>query len=436
MLDFKELKKSGVEFEQLVRELLLSEGFEIHWTGVGPDGDKDLIAIESYEGKLGEIQKKWVVQCKHNAHSEKSVGKNDLQIMETCLAIGADGFLIACSTQPSSGLINHLKDINNFTKVSARYWDSIEIERRLMKPHNYHLIDMFFNESAKKLSWKLYNTQDSSFWMAYYKKYFIYLSSRDSLTFSEIGLVEKFIEVIEGFDKIDKRKLVGLERCTNSREYLLPRAVYYDDKNTNFLVFLDYMYYTKEKPKARLVDFDQYFNEKNWNIEGVSVNWDIRFVEANFGSDHFRINHKDYYKNFMDNFKIGYSRDSNEFNRLYEDYDYIEKAIMSSGLVDLLDKYEYKQHFNAFEQNVIDHLKNTHGGTSSIEAVLNYVRGRHEFEKDDRLNSVWQILYIEIIHDLIDEDIIVPFRDSPNGVITLTEKGRQSCDYYESVLRK
>lgn len=187
-------------------------------------------------------------------------------------------------------------------------------EKRLMKPNNFHLINVFFENSSKKVGWKLFNTQDSKFWMAYFKNYFIYLSSRDSLSFRELNLVEKIFEIIESFNGIDKRDLIGIERWTNKREYLVPRAVHYDDKNSNFTVFVDYMFQYGEKPKARVIDLEEYFNRDNWNIEGVFVQWDICFVEANFASDHFRLDHKDYYSIYMDNFKIGYLRDNNELH--------------------------------------------------------------------------------------------------------------------------
>jgi HJR/Mrr/RecB family endonuclease len=52
MLDFTELLPDGIRFEQLVRELCLRSGFEVHWTGVGPDGGRDLILIEKAAGAL------------------------------------------------------------------------------------------------------------------------------------------------------------------------------------------------------------------------------------------------------------------------------------------------------------------------------------------------------------------------------------------------
>jgi hypothetical protein len=74
MLNFKELPVDGVAFEQLIRELLLRSEFEVHWTGVGPDGGRDLVVTEKAAGQLAPFQRKWLVSCKHHAHSGTSVG--------------------------------------------------------------------------------------------------------------------------------------------------------------------------------------------------------------------------------------------------------------------------------------------------------------------------------------------------------------------------
>lgn len=437
MIDFKELREDGVDFEQLIRELLLAEGLEVHWTGVGPDGDKDLIVIETYEGRLGSIKRKWVVQCKHNAHSGKSVSKDDLNIMETCLAVDADGFLLACSTQPTSALVRHFKEIEDNKNIQIKFWDSIEIEKRLMKPNNFHLINVFFENSSKKVGWKLFNTQDSKFWMAYFKNYFIYLSSRDSLSFRELNLVEKIFEIIESFNGIDKRDLIGIERWTNKREYLVPRAVHYDDKNTNFTVFVDYMFQYGEKPRARAVDLEEYFNRDNWNIEGVSVQWDICFVEANFASDHFRLDHKDYYSIYMDNFKTGYSRDNNVNSFIYEEYDSIEKSINNYEFQDFVEDINYIRNLSDIESNVIEYLKKQEGGTALIESILNFCRNQHNFENEDlRFEDTWQLIYLNSISKLREIGILTPKIDSPKGVVTLSEIGRKKCNYYDTTLRR
>lgn len=78
LIDFSELPENGDAFELLMRELLSHRGLEVYWTGRGPDGGKDLICIERIKGNFDESIKRWVVQCKHNAHSGKAVGQNEI----------------------------------------------------------------------------------------------------------------------------------------------------------------------------------------------------------------------------------------------------------------------------------------------------------------------------------------------------------------------
>ena len=75
MLDFKEIDKNGDDFELLIRELLYNKGLEVYWGGKGPDGGKDLLCIERYQSYFKWFTRRWLVQCKHNAHSGKAVGK-------------------------------------------------------------------------------------------------------------------------------------------------------------------------------------------------------------------------------------------------------------------------------------------------------------------------------------------------------------------------
>lgn len=431
MINFKELDKSGVEFEQLIRELLISEGFEVHWTGVGPDGDKDLVVIESGNGGLSNLQKKWVVQCKHKAHGGRSVGKNELSIVSTCNAINADGFLLACSTQPSAGLINHFEEIERNNNIQVLYWDSIEIEKRLMKPNNYNLASVFFKESSRTLGWKLMNTYDSKFWMAYFQRYFIYLSSRDSLTFTELSFVEKLLGIMEGFNKIDKRELLGSDSFLNFTEYLMPRAVHYDDKNTVFTVFLDYIFHRDEKPKARKVDFDDYFNVKNNIVDGVSIEWDVKFIETSFYSDHFQVNHKDYYKDHIDNFKQGYSRDCSLSSTSFYDFHPYEKLIHEFKASGLIKNYIGELSLEYYGKTIVEYLKGKPGGSDNILNILEIIRVNEDFSKEKERENLWQIQCMVSIDDLVEKGFVEPKDNAPNGVISLSSKGKELCRYYD-----
>nr|WGD83592.1 restriction endonuclease [Bacillus subtilis] len=57
MLDFKELSQDGTDLERLVREIFVREGYEVHWTGKGSDGGRDLIVTEKVQGPLSKFER-------------------------------------------------------------------------------------------------------------------------------------------------------------------------------------------------------------------------------------------------------------------------------------------------------------------------------------------------------------------------------------------
>lgn len=85
MIDFKELPEDGAAFEQFVREMCLNYDLHPQWTGKGPDQGRDILISERVRGPVGDFFRKWLVQCKHFAHSRKSVGRDDLgSILDDC----------------------------------------------------------------------------------------------------------------------------------------------------------------------------------------------------------------------------------------------------------------------------------------------------------------------------------------------------------------
>lgn len=304
MINFSELPEDGVKFEQLIRELFVSEGYETHWTGVGPDQGRDLIVLEKMKGPMSEYTRKWLIECKHYARSNNSVGLHNINsIVSACEAVGAEGFLLACSTQPSSSLVRHLEEIQQNNSIITLYWDSIEIEKRLYRPKNFHLVELFLPESSRESGWKIYNSLSPSFWAAHYKDYFLYLSSRDAVTFPDLEDVEEIVKKIEIFEVHD-------------RQYLRPRAVYFDNKHENFSVFIDYIVPRDEEEEniIKPSEFNEHFEDgqglySEGNVMWYITNWDIRLVKAFQYSDHFHLDHKNYYEPFIDSFKVGLDRD-------------------------------------------------------------------------------------------------------------------------------
>ena len=309
MLDFTELPSDGVKFEQLVRELCIRSNFDVHWTGVGPDGGRDLVVTEKAAGLLAPFERKWLVSCKHYAHSGKSVGLDDVSdITDACRAVNATGFLLVCSTQPSSTVVRRLEEINRYGEIVTKYWDSIEIEKRLDTPATFPLISLFLPVSAGNQPWRIYNTDSPSFWAANYKDYFLYLASRTANTFPALEEVEFIVQRLES---------IALPIGEDWRQHLLrPRAVYFDNKHENFVAFADYLF--PEDGRGELVK-PQRINEVLRDGEGLHSDgqaswyptfWDIRYIPTMQVSDHFHLDHKDYYEPYMNNYRIGSARDS------------------------------------------------------------------------------------------------------------------------------
>ena len=84
LLDFKDIPQANVgngyqdEFELFARDFFEIAGFQIEeGPDRGPDGGRDLIVVEKRSGVLGDSDVKWLVSCKHKAHSGNSVMEKD-----------------------------------------------------------------------------------------------------------------------------------------------------------------------------------------------------------------------------------------------------------------------------------------------------------------------------------------------------------------------
>lgn len=308
MIDFKELPEDGVKFEQLIRELLVLEGFETHWTGVGQDGGRDLVVTEKLKGALSEYERKWLISCKHTANHGKSLGREQAgNITEDCNAIGAEGYILVCSTQPTASLVTRLAEIEQSQKIITKFWDSIEIEKKLLQPNTFSLIHTFFPKSAQNYEWKIYNAYSPAFWAANYKDYFFYLSCRHSNTYPYLESVEAIVNMLERIP-IFKDEENGWES-----HYLRLRAVYYDDKHSTHIAYVDYIH-PKNASKDDIINpikldelLSNAFTKKEWDVMN-SPSWDVLYVSESTMSDSFQLDHKQYYKPYLKEFEQGSAR--------------------------------------------------------------------------------------------------------------------------------
>lgn len=292
MIDFKELDKDGNDFELLIRELLYNKGLEVYWSGKGPDGGKDLLCIERYQSCFKEFTRRWLVQCKHNAHSGKAVSSSELGTIEnSCGLYNADGYLLVCSTFPSSTAVRMIEEIGNNKKITTTFWDCRTLERHLLTPRNWSIVNMFFPISSKKLGWQI-SKIDSCFWHANYNGNIFYFALR-------IGTnCDAYLEDIAA--RVDE-----LENLTLPEDHHIRlRAVYFDDKYCNYRLYLDYLLPkgTDEEFKPSLA-VSNFCNERI--IDGIMYDVDLKCYEYNVYSDNFDLDHQSYYAYQVSDFKLG-----------------------------------------------------------------------------------------------------------------------------------
>jgi hypothetical protein len=296
-MNFKELPTDGQAFEQLIRELLFRRGLHVQWSGRGQDGGRDLLCVETLQGLFIAKPRTWLVQCKHNAHSGASVGVADLDdIVVSCAHHGATGYLLACSTQPSSTVVERLEAItaNPAVVLDATYWDAVTIERLLSNQRDWAIAQRFMPASCGE--WKLYATDRPNEFVAHYKGYVFNLTNRIGCeTGHHLPSIAARIADIEAI-------------ALPEHHFIRIRAVWYDDKNGGYTWYIDYMRPYKSSPAVSCADVQDTLQD-GWALEdGQIYSWDVRAVEYLPSSDHYDKDHYEYYVRYTPNFLEGRPR--------------------------------------------------------------------------------------------------------------------------------
>ena len=344
MLDFKELDVSGNDLELLVRELLYNMGLEVYWSGIGPDCGRDLLCIEKYNSLFKESSRRWLVQCKHNAHSGKAVGIQELgnqgAVINSCYAFDASGYLLVCTTFPSSAVVQILEKINDTKLISTVFWDAKTLERHLLVPANWHLVNRFFPQSSKRLSWQI-NKIGTNFWYVSYGGYVFYLSLRIGANYD--AYLPHIGAIIDVFQKIQ----------LPDNHYIRLRAVYFDDKYTQFKLFVDYLIPSNiDKNNFNYPSDVVDFCNGTAIDSGIYYEVDIKNYEYNPNSDNFDIDHRSYYAYYISNFRFGMSRDDVESDPFYfvfeDDPKELSEHIKNKAFDDLIAEFKKIPVLNVF----------------------------------------------------------------------------------------
>ncbi|WP_194540460.1 restriction endonuclease [Paenibacillus sp. JZ16] len=349
MLDFKELKADGNDFELLVRELLFSIGMKVHWSGKGPDGGKDLLCIETLDSKFQKMEKIWLVQCKHFAHSERAVSVNDLDsVIDSCSQHGASGYLLICSTFPSSAVVNRLESINAQHGLNTAYWDGTTIERYLSTPKTWPIAQRFFPISASSEDWNIYATENPNRWIINYKGYYMHLANRIG-SYSDVHL------------SAIQERIKEIESVPLSESHMLrPRALHYDDKNANYMWYIDYLVPDNEEPKYPIETLKKILRD-GWVFDGACNSVDLRIYKYNRYSDHYDKDHYDYYRNYLEQYYSGTER-----KKEWYDFEFKHRSITESS-----KHLEVEEHFNDLVGALsrLDYVKILRATNSKVEFV-------------------------------------------------------------------
>lgn len=154
LVDFKEIREGGDEWEAFSRDFLVALGFAVETPpGRGADGGRDLLIVEHLSGTLNKYPFRWLVSCKHRAHSGKSVTEGDEpNILERLASFRADGFVGVYSTLPSSGLVERLRALSGEGKIrDYKLLDARLIENHLVRLGYSELLLRYFPESYRRL---------------------------------------------------------------------------------------------------------------------------------------------------------------------------------------------------------------------------------------------------------------------------------------------
>lgn len=164
-LDFKEIPQANLAngkqdtFELFSRDFLKNFGYEIiSEPNRGRDGGKDLIVQETRIGIGGKTYIKWLVSCKHKAHSGQSVtAEDETRISDRLKAHGCNGFIGFYSTLPNSSLTDVLEGFKRSdTSFEFQIFDNGKIESELLEnPIFLRIFARYFPSSFEEWTKKI-----------------------------------------------------------------------------------------------------------------------------------------------------------------------------------------------------------------------------------------------------------------------------------------
>lgn len=340
MLDFKELSKSGEELELLVRDLLFSMGHRVYWSGRGADRGRDLLVYEDIKSDFANNERLWLVQCKHHAIGGGSVGISELDnVVDSCAHHRATGYLLVTTTVPSSAVVKRLASISNNSSnpVLATYWDHVKLEQLLSTPTAWKIAQRFLPTSAQQKGWQVYATEEPNHWITVYRGYYLHVANRIGSKPHSFGSID---------DRLNEIEAIQLP----PNHQIRPRGVYYDDKNGNYVWYLDYLHPHNEEPVYSASKIKQRLGDGSVLGDGQGYTFDVQVRGFFPFSDHYDPDHYEYYTPFVDQYTRGSLR--NGYRRAEIDAEYRERKAL---------EHENRQVQNEAFSKLLEAFKRTPG---------------------------------------------------------------------------
>lgn len=166
VLSFLEIPRADMaggeqdSFELFARDFLSILGYDIEsGPDRGPDGGRDLVALETRVGVAGTTTVRWLVSCKHKAYSGNSVTLDDEKdILDRVTANQCEGFIGFYSTLPSSSLTKKLEGLKRSSDIQYQFFDRERIETELLRSSDgFTLAERYF-----KVSFNVWNQENPS----------------------------------------------------------------------------------------------------------------------------------------------------------------------------------------------------------------------------------------------------------------------------------
>lgn len=153
-VDFKEIPEAtggaavADTWELFARDFMVALGFEQEsGPDRGADEGRDLIVVGRYSGPLGPSASRWIVSCKHKAHSGDAVSKQEeIDPTRRVHRLHADGFIAFYSTLPGETLRTTFD--RSRSAIPIEVFDAACIERELLgNPALEALFKRYFPQS-------------------------------------------------------------------------------------------------------------------------------------------------------------------------------------------------------------------------------------------------------------------------------------------------